>query len=129
LESLFLAHPLDSLDHHSVCDVRAVPSHEEVNPVNRANRDMRGITSGLCGNDLRLEKGVGERQHFLLDVQEWKGLEQFEAFTSGIWVAGSCLIDNELREADFERLAPAPPPLFGDLLVSRDDEVTTWPGR
>ena len=114
--------------HLGVGDVRAVPSEQEVHPVDGGNGDVRGVGGRLGRQGQRAHEGRGEVPNFVSQVEQGEILQGQQAFARGVGIAGCGFVEDELGNENIEVFAARLPPFLGDLLVAGANQIPTGPG-
>jgi hypothetical protein len=111
----------------SVRDMGAVPGAQVVHPVHRRDRNVQGVDHGIGRQRPRRDEGLGESGGLLVECEQRNVVQSGETACCGFRISGLCLLDDQWSNKQVEMRSPGLPPLLGNLLVCRRDEVTTWP--
>src|SRR5919109_261457 len=121
------AHVFNVAANGRVRDMGAVPGEQVVHPVHRSNRNVQGVDHGVDRQRPRRNEGLGESGGFLAESEQRNVMQRGETACCGFRIPGLCLLDDQWSNKQVEMRSPGLPPLLGNLLVCRRDEVTTWP--
>ncbi|HKI38001.1 MAG TPA: hypothetical protein VKA46_39475, partial [Gemmataceae bacterium] len=91
------------------------------------NGNMQCVISCLCGQRSRLQKHFRQGQGFGRRFQQDHGRQDRKLILSGLRIARPSFPKDQLRSTKFITSPASVPPFMRNLLMPRDDHITTGP--
>ena len=110
-------------------DMRRIPSQKVRNALGRSDGDVQGIRPGIRGQSSPLQQG--ESEHFRLgrSLERPQSRQEGRPPDSGGRIAIRAFQVDQLRDHYLERATAPVPPLMGQLLSARHDQIAGRPRR
>ena len=91
------------------------------------NGDMRCVGRGFPGEDAGSQDLRREMPDFRRDIEHGKVPDDQHSLPRCVRVSCAGLINDQLRDVNFERVPSLLPPFLGDLLMAGNDQISAGP--